>query len=166
MEIRASGEFEFADMLRTCRALMVRRKWLWIALNLFGLLLIAAGVFDLTRRGTSLDGSLPLIAVGILWLSIGWWAPLISAQRMWKNNRVIPGRHEFLFHENGLHRKGQSYTYELKWDGIHTWSEDKAQFILFPGPGNAIMIPKRFFSNSADTDSLRQLLVTHIGARK
>ena len=166
MEIRGSGEFEFADMRRTCRALMVRRKWLWYVLSLLGFLLIAAGVYVSIFRATSLSDSLPLIAVGLFWASIGWWAPLISARTMWKNNRVLPGRHEFLFQENGLVRKGQNYSYELKWNGVHRWSEDQAQFILFPGQGSAIMIPKRFLNNTADVDRLRQLMVDHIGPLK
>ena len=71
-----------------------------------------------------------------------------------------------MFDEDGISREGQTSRVNLKWAGIHSWREDGQQFTLFPGPASALMIPKRFFSSPADVDSLRQMLVSHIGARK
>jgi len=166
MEIRASGEFEFADMRRACRVLLIRRKWVWYAETVSGFLIIMVGVFVSILSPGMFTEILPLIVVGLLLGSMGWWIPLITARRIWKNNRVFPGRHEFLFNDDGLTRQGPNSNSLLKWAGVHSWREDEYLFTLFPGPGSAVMVPKRFLSSSADVESLRRLFILQIGPPK
>jgi hypothetical protein len=166
MEIRASGEFEFADMRRACRALLIRRKWVWYAEIVIGFLMIVVGAFVSISSPEMFTEMLPLIVIGLILGSMGWWVPLITARGMWKNNRALPGRHEFEFDEAGMRRQGQTSSSELKWTGVYSWSEDKYLFTLFISPGGAVMVPKRFLNNAADVESLRHLLISQVGSPK
>jgi hypothetical protein len=138
VEIRAAGEFRFDDMLRACRALLVRRKWIWNGVSVLGWLMAAVCLFLTIILPLSLSDTLPAILIGILWGTVLWWAPFLTARKQWRNNRVLPGRHEFLFNDGGLTRQGANSSVSLKWTGIHSWREDKYLFTLFTSPGGAV----------------------------
>lgn len=166
MEIRAAGEFIFDDMVRVCRALILRRKWLWYSEMILGGLMVGAGALLMIVMPAIFADLLPLVVVGLILGSMGWWIPLISARIMWRNNRVLPGRHEFLFDDSELTRRGSNNSVALKWSGILSWREDECLFTLFTSPGTAMMVPKRFLSNAADEESLHRLFISKIGSPK
>jgi hypothetical protein len=165
-QVCVAGQFEFKDILRAYRIIMVRRRWIWYTLTAIAVLFVGITFVAAITKPSLLPDMVPLSMIGILWGTALWWIPFLVARRQWKKNPNLSGSQDFRFDENGMARKGSTSSTEIKWAGFLSWREDPFQFYLFTGPGSVCFIPRRFLSDAAQIETFRQLLTTQIQGRK
>ncbi|MGH9747755.1 MAG: YcxB family protein [Candidatus Acidiferrales bacterium] len=163
MTIEAQGRFKYSDVLQG--ALLTSRKVL-IIFTALGVFLVAAGALQiLFQASLSIDGRRS-IAVGAFLVIFMWGAIAFRCYQVWRKSPNLQGPVQFQFDDDGYVINARHSRGEVKWSALLKWKEGKHSFLLFTHPVMASVIPKGFFSNPSDIESIRALLHSKIGAKR
>ena len=154
VQYQLSADDFWQSTLAWRRARSVRR-WSYRILPASCFLLLGLSLAS-AWRNPEYRRSLPLLAVGALWIAITWARPRLNARRRAStppNERSInlevldPGLHFVSAIEDSL----------VAWPAFVGWGEGKAVFTLFPSTHTCIPIPKRAFT-AEQLDEFREIL--------
>ena len=131
------------------------------ALGIAMLFVATVGVFMRIKAIGSTRDEVALLIVGVFWIL---YYPLMIYFRCARNLKspALQGLVRCDFNPNGYTRETPRTRSEVKRNDIVKWREGKTSFLLYPSPRSFIVIPKRFFQNSADVDALRDILKAKI----
>jgi hypothetical protein len=162
--IHAEGEFTLADLWSGSMLHARTTVMIFAALGIAMLFVATMGVFVRIRSIGSTRDEVALVIVGMFWIM---YYPLMIYFRCARNLKspALQGLVRCDFTPAGYTRETPRTRSEIKWNDIVKWRDGKTSFLLYPTPRSFIVIPKRFFQNSADIDSLRDILKAKI-ARK
>jgi len=160
MPIQAEGKFTVADIFRGSW----RRAWKSILfLTIVGLGLLVEGVFlSLARNERGWRGQWSLFALGIFLIVYIWPFIYYRAWRQVNRTPNLQGTVRYEFGEDGYLLTAAHSTADIKWSAISKWKEGRDSFVIYVNPNVSSLVPKRFFQNSADVDSVRNLLRTKV----
>jgi hypothetical protein len=132
-------------------------------LGLATLFFVTVAVF-MRLNAATLRNEIGLVAVGLFWIAYAPTAILLRSRQSLKNP-ALQGLSRYQFDANGYTRESPQGRTEIKWSDLVRWREGKASLLLYPQPKAAIVIPKRFFENSADVDSVKGFLRKKVAAK-
>ena len=161
MAIHAEGEFTLGDLWSGSMLHARTTVMIFAALGIAMLFVATAGVFMRIKAIGSTRDEIALVIVGAFWIL---YYPVMIYFRCARNlkNPALQGLVRCDFNPNGYSRETPGARSEIKWNQIVKWRDGKTSFLLYPSPRSFIVIPKRFFQNSADVDSLRDILKSKI----
>jgi hypothetical protein len=134
------------------------------------LLFLAVSVLMLTRPSSTHDWAVmqqnarPLIWAFALPVIFVFVLPLLSAQRIWKEEVVKQGV-AYQFSETGVHIETSISKSDLSWAAIRSVKEFPSEFLVFTSP-RTFTLPKKCFENSQGVATLRELFRTYVQRSK
>lgn len=78
-----------------------------------------------------------------------------------KNSGLL-GSREIILAEDGVFTSVEYFKSEIQWEGFEKMEEDPKYFFIFMHTNNALIVPKRIFSDSNEPDALRNLVQSRI----
>jgi hypothetical protein len=164
VSIHAEGEFTLTDVWSGMMLHARKTALVFAALGVAMLFFATMGSFMGLRIIGGARNELVLAGVGIFWIVYCPLRVLINSRSNLKNP-TLQGLARYDFNQEGYTRTNPNSRGELKWSALSSWREGKNTFLFFPSPKSAILIPKRFFKNSADISSLRQILNANVSRK-
>ena len=163
MLVRAEGCYTVSDlwfgtMLHSRRAIAIFGS-IAAAIFLFSILTAIAG-----NAGPEILE--PLVLLGLFWIA---WLPLYAlyaCYRSLKRSPNLQGLIRYDFAEEGYDLTATHSTGHVNWSALVKWREGKRSFLFYTNPRIASVIPKHFFQNPADIDSLRLMLETKVQGKR
>lgn len=130
-----------------------------------GVLCILFGAFIDVFNPAGWRTSIVPIGLGIFWFI---YLPIIYLFRSYnavKRSPSLQGIVRCQFDENGYTVEALHSQAQVKFEALLKWKEGKRTFLLYPQPRIGTVVPKRFFQNAADVNTLRGLLQTRVAKR-
>lgn len=92
--------------------------------------------------------------------------PMIFARRQYATQPGLRQPLTYTFGEKGYASQGPSASSKWTWDLVQAIRETKTLFVFNHGMEVAMILPKRFFSSSEQMESWRNLVSSHVPAKK
>ncbi len=133
--------------------------------SLFGLLLVALVAVLTSDLEVVRSTSIPLLLLFAFWAFLAW-VPYRGARRQLQTNISLTQPITSAFSSEGIHRAGSQFSSDLSYKALWEVRETKSLFLLYPGAGSAILLPKRFFNDTAQENDWRVLIETQIAPKR
>ncbi|HVB86689.1 MAG TPA: YcxB family protein [Candidatus Dormibacteraeota bacterium] len=159
MSIEAQGQFALADVWRS--NLLLSRDFLILS-SILGAVLIAYATMGFVLNPAGRINHVVVFFVGLLFPGYVWFCALRRSRRALAGTPALQGAVKYEFDESGMRFDALHSRGEINWAAVVEWKEGKHVFLLYRSPGMAEIIPKRFFKNLSDVDSVRRLLASHV----
>lgn len=159
MVIRAEGRFAFFDLW--LGSLFHSRRAITIFGGSAGLALIIL-LLEGSAGKVSCETLEPMIALSIFWMLFFPISMLYPCYRMLKRSPNLRGPVTYEFTADGYDLKATHSQLHTDWPALVKWREGKRCFLFYANPRMPGIVPKRFFQNSGDIDSLRVILQTNV----
>lgn len=87
-------------------------------------------------------------------------------KKQFHTNKLLQQEMEYIFSENGLHRKSESIDCTYIWDDIYKIIERKNMFIIYESSNGVLILPKRFFNNDKELIRVKELIKENMSQNK
>ena len=115
-------------------------------------------IFLGVQRGAGWTGEPIFLALGVFWIVYLWPFMAYRTRVTLKKTPNLQGDVRFEFDENGFAVNGVHARAEIKWAALSKWIETKKSFLLYQNPKIGSLVPKRFFRNPGDVETVRGFL--------
>ena len=166
--VRLRVQLTVQDVYRAHVALMPRivRAMYWIvgSLAIFGVAFITHIAEYGHRRPEAGSAFIPVLPIIFLaaFVPIARFAiPHLTAKQAMKNPGMKEGS-EYTFAPDGIRIVSSTGRSELTWQAVAKVRETECQFLLYPQPNIAHILPKRCFSSEAEIAAFRTLVSQHV----
>ncbi|MGH9697060.1 MAG: YcxB family protein, partial [Bryobacteraceae bacterium] len=102
--------------------------------------------------------AVPLLTLFIIWLALLAVTPYWNARRQFARQRYLREPVSQTFSADGIKSTGPSVSTELQWTVVQTIRETKSQVLLYYASNQALLVPKRFFTDDAQLASWRNIV--------
>ncbi|HXR74824.1 MAG TPA: YcxB family protein [Bryobacteraceae bacterium] len=154
--IQLRGTLTLADLARFQYFHVLRRTWPGLILVLLIGLAILALIVAVPNPNI-LKNAAPLLTLFVIWLALLAVTPYWNARRQFARQRYLREPVSQTFSTDGIKSIGPSVSTELQWSVMQTVRETKSQFLLYYAPNQALLVPKRFFTDDAQLASWRDV---------
>jgi len=142
------------DLYRGFVTLLLRKSYWYAAQMVFAFLLIfALHPTWLTPTTFIVVGSIYVFYIA----AFTYW----SSARAIRTNAAYRNELQFSFDESGLEASGPTMINRHNWCNFQSALEDSKMFLFCPSNSQILVVPKRFFANHTQIETLRQLLRAH-----
>jgi hypothetical protein len=159
--VELSGTLTLRDLLKYQYSQCYRRTW-WIVVlatlvSVAGVLLALIVLVLTSNYQLVIRNGTPFLLLLLFWTCIVT-SPYRSAQRQMKTAKRLSAPIMYRFSSQGIHSEGLHFTSELSYDALWAVRETKSLFLLYPGAGSALVVPKRFFKDAPQQNHWRTVL--------
>lgn len=113
------------------------------------------------------------IVFGVLFVSVILYSSILHPilikkylKKQFHTNKLLQQEVEYIFSENGLHRKSESIDCTYKWDDIYKIIERENMLIIYESSNSVLILPKRFFNNDKELIRVRELIKENMSENK
>jgi hypothetical protein len=162
--IELSGTLTPGEVARFQYFHTLRRTWpvLLFALPFLVVLLPFLAIESSTNPesswGAVLSNAAPFFVLLVVWLVILLYIPYRQAGKQYRSQKYLHEPITYRFSPEGVSGAGPSISWTLTWDIFKAVRETKSLFVMYQGPNIAVVLPKRFFADSAAADEWRRLV--------
>lgn len=133
------------------------------------IIFLLAWVYAPLIRNNSSLSDLPLSVVLLPFIFVfiyllGYFAAKFRIKRAYKSDALINQPYEVIINENGLVVNAYKSNMNRSWEEIYRYNKTKNGFYIYLSEQKSIIIPKRYFENEHQENSLLQLLNKNINA--
>jgi hypothetical protein len=159
------GTLDLGDLTRFHYFHMWRSAWLIaivaiLGLMLFGVLALAFG--DSETDWNAVKNTGPLILVLAFWLCVLAIAPRRGAGKQLAAQNYLREPVTYTFTAETISGVSPSAQWSIAWSVVKRIRETKSLFLLYHGQNIAVIVPKRFFRDSAEMERWRELVMASI----
>jgi hypothetical protein len=163
--IELHGTLTLADFARFHYFHSLRWMWPVLVVVLVFCALIIALIAAFPNPGL-IANTRPLLILFAVWIFLLAVTPFLSARRQFAKQAYLREPWGQIFTTEGIKTSSPSTSSEMKWSILQSVRETNRLFLLYYAPTQALIIPKRFFSNPELIESWRQMVERSIAPRK
>lgn len=108
----------------------------------------------------------PFVVLFLFWCLAMVATPFRSARKRFANEKGLSEPTTYVFLPEEVRITSPSSSSVLKWNVITEVRETKSFFLLQLGKNSAIPLPKRFFTNAAEVDAWKQLVLSQVRSQR
>ncbi len=128
--------------------------------TLLATLLVVTSDMEFARRNGT-----PFLLMLVFWTFIVT-TPYWGAKRQMKTTIGLAAPITWIFSSQGIHRTGLHFSSEITYEGLWAVRETKSLFLLYLGASSALVLPKRFFKDTAQQKDWRILIEQRISPKR